>query len=467
MDRPRPKRVLIIGGGVSGIITLRNLALYAELDEVKLVERRSDIGGVWFLELQSPGQPLPHWQSPAYPELIGNVLPEFLSFSSHPPFPNTSSPEQPFPSLQETYSYLKEFAAPYVADGRIQCNEEVERVEEKLDGRWQVTLRDVTSEHQKTENWDAVVIATGWHSNPWWPSTEGLDKLRERGLAIHAKDWMGVESKHKGKRVLVLGNAASGNDIAAQLADVAPSPGYVYRSIRRPAFPGFPSLPDNKIHDVKAVQKYTMEDGKITAFLVDGSSITDIDLVVAGTGYRANPDFVYVRSTPNSKSSDELRCLMTDPPPSPYRIPSLHEHIIYAPNPSLAFIGCIMAFTPFTIADLASSWLALAWAQHLKYPETLEARLQWEKDRIETTKNVLQQFSTGDSEPTNYISYNVLGFGEQSYAERLKQEIEGAGEKGKKIAETLPDWNDERTKEREGMYGIKLAALKWEKEQRK
>lgn len=125
-----------------------------------------------------------------------------------------------------------------------------------------------------------------------------------------------------------------------------------------------------------------------------------------------------------------------------------------------------MAFTPFTIADLSSAWLALAWSNHVSYPPSLEGRLQWEKERLETTQSIKEQFSK-DGEATNYISYNVLGFGEQMYAERLKKEILEAGEKGKAVGATLPVWSDERTKERERMYDIKLDALKWEKGNRK
>jgi cation diffusion facilitator CzcD-associated flavoprotein CzcO len=43
----RPKRILVIGGGVSGLVTLRNLRERGEFDEVQLVERRDDVGGVW------------------------------------------------------------------------------------------------------------------------------------------------------------------------------------------------------------------------------------------------------------------------------------------------------------------------------------------------------------------------------------------------------------------------------------
>jgi hypothetical protein len=42
------------------------------------------------------------------------------------------------------------------------------------------------------EIWDAVVIANGWHDNPVWLETEGLEELKENRLVKHAKSWRGL-----------------------------------------------------------------------------------------------------------------------------------------------------------------------------------------------------------------------------------------------------------------------------------
>lgn len=42
-----PKRILIIGGGPTGLVTLRNLTERGHFDRVELMERRDDVGGVW------------------------------------------------------------------------------------------------------------------------------------------------------------------------------------------------------------------------------------------------------------------------------------------------------------------------------------------------------------------------------------------------------------------------------------
>ena len=44
---PCPRRVLVIGGGAAGLVTLRNLTEYGGCDNVELVERKDDVGGVW------------------------------------------------------------------------------------------------------------------------------------------------------------------------------------------------------------------------------------------------------------------------------------------------------------------------------------------------------------------------------------------------------------------------------------
>jgi cation diffusion facilitator CzcD-associated flavoprotein CzcO len=213
---PIPKRVLIVGAGPAGLVSLRNLLERGQFDTVQIAERRTDIGGVWYvrrllgyLSLISCCRNLepddtatsstkPRWPSPAYKGLIGNVLPEFLSFSGRPfPPPPTADEGQPFPTLAETFAYLKSFAEPYLQSGLIRLNTEVALVEERPWGQgWRVVLRDWSNEgngQEIEEIWDAVIVAVHWHDNPEWPDTPGLDQLRSLGLAKHAKEWRGPQ----------------------------------------------------------------------------------------------------------------------------------------------------------------------------------------------------------------------------------------------------------------------------------
>ncbi|KAJ7624817.1 hypothetical protein FB45DRAFT_1060988 [Roridomyces roridus] len=448
----RPKRILVIGGGASGLVTLRNLRERGDFDDVQLVERRDDVGGVWYLH---DG----HWPSPAYPGLIGNVLPEFLSFSAFPPFPEPSSTDvgQPFPSLAETHAYLRSFAAPLLASGAIRLNTEVLAVEELPErAGWRVHMRRGSETIEET--WDAVVVAVAFYDHPVYPQTPGLSRLQELGLAHHAQRWRGPRG-YESQRVLVIGNANSGNDIAAQLAPVASS---VYQSIRRPNFPGFPSLADPRITRVAPVMQYlTREDsatGKhvVDARLTDGTVITDLDSVLFGTGYCPCPDFVRILS-PSSHSLQPL-VLSSSPSPSTPTIPRLHRYTLYVPNPSLAFVGTAFAsYTPFTVADMCSTWLALAWSADggITYPTSLQALLAFEASRVEAVEAGRVE-AAGGGEPSALIAYGVLGPFEEEFAAGLREEVVRVRPE---MGDVLPVWSPERTEVREAMFGVKRRAL--------
>jgi cation diffusion facilitator CzcD-associated flavoprotein CzcO len=144
----------------------------------------------------------PRWPSPAYKGLIGDVLPEFLCFSEFP-FPDPpTAPCQPFPSLGETHAYLHAFAEPYLKDGKIKLNREVVKVLEREQGKmeWSVTYREWDNDGREVEEvWDAVVVAVGWYDTPVWPNTEGLEELKQLGLAKHAKWFRGKQPEYEGK----------------------------------------------------------------------------------------------------------------------------------------------------------------------------------------------------------------------------------------------------------------------------
>ncbi|KAJ7751560.1 hypothetical protein DFH07DRAFT_774805 [Mycena maculata] len=467
----RPKRILVIGGGASGLVTLRNLRDRGEFDEVQLVERRDDVGGVWYLDgdPNAPNTGAPRWPSPAYPGLIGNVLPEFLSFSAFPPFPETPSTAtgQPFPSLSEAHAYLRAFAAPLVSQGAIRLNTEVQAVEE-LPARtgWRVRLRrwcdDGTGPEEFAEIWDAVVVAVACYDHPVFPNTPGIAQLRELHLARHAQGWRGPQG-YKGKRVLVVGNANSGNDMAAQLAPVA---GAVYQSIRRPNFPGFPSLPDARISRVAPVAEYIIHSaaGKntIDAHLTDGTTLPALDAVLFGTGYRPFPDFVRVlrhnvTNDGNGIDNGVLAPLVT-PTTSPVRVPFLHRYTLYAPNPSLALVGTAFAsYTPFTLADVCSTWLALAWSGALAYPTSLRTLLAFEDERLAAVEAArVEMESTDRGGASALVAYGVLGPFEEAYAGALRAEVVRARPE---LDGVLPVWSPERTAVREAMFDLKRRAL--------
>lgn len=126
--------------------------------------------------------------------MIGNVLPEFLTFSGNP-FPIPPRPDQSFPTLRETYDYLKDFSRPLFDQGKIRLNHEVvsvEEVDDRKGGGWKVTMKDWSGGGiEKVESWDAVVVATGWYDNPYFPIVDGFETIMKAGKARHAISWTG------------------------------------------------------------------------------------------------------------------------------------------------------------------------------------------------------------------------------------------------------------------------------------
>lgn len=255
--------------------------------------------------------------------------------------------------------------------------------------------------------------------------------------------------------MVVVGNANSANDISSQLAPVAAAPG-VYRSIRRPNMIWFPMLQHPRMVDVAPIAKFAFpspSSSTCTVHLEDGTQIDDVEHVFLGTGYAPLAPLVRVLS-----SSGSLEPL-TDSTVSPPRVPRLHRHILYAPNPTLAFLGGVVAAIPFTLSDLTSTWLALAWSPSsgLTYPATVEERLESEKARLEAIETLRKSIEN----PTSLIAYHVLGPEELPYARGLREEVISVKPE---LEKTLIEWSDTMWDEKEGMFGTKAEILKKQSE---
>lgn len=471
---PHPKRVLIIGGGPAGLGVLRALLHQnpgeapPPFEAVSLVERREDIGGVWNIDSktvalersypnghasghwpvyanpQEAQQGRPHWPSPSYPLLRGNVLPSFLSYSTAGQFPAPSENE-PFPSLDETQAYLVQAAKPVRA--HIRCNIECVGVWElpgdKPDqNRWAVRLRDWNEGGKAvTEYWDAVswpprlsafvcalltrifaacqvISATSFTDAPAYPAIPGIKEAHGIGKLQHCKWYRGVEGTYTAdERILVVGNGNSANDVAAHLASqrVAGKHEPIYRAVRHAKLIIFSALEDERIKDVPTVKAFHVRErtGKavLDVELIDTSIIENVDRVVLGSGYQYGryPWIHLLSRGATSADEDHLpghhdsadwqaptgsdlwkpvslapRALGQGPEPDdPGRLVGLWEQMVHARAATLAFANLPITYTPFILADVQGHTLRSLWdASPSSLPPTLEARLQSERDRL-------------------------------------------------------------------------------------
>lgn len=259
------------------------------------------------------------------------------------------------------------------------------------------------------------------------------------------------------QRVVVIGNANSANEMAAQLAPVAQLP--VYRSTRRVSI--FPSLPDDRIEDVGPVLRYSRSANENISVFLGDRTIDDVDYVLFGTGYY--PEVPYLRvlepadaacSASNSKSASRPLVPLTSRRVQPVRVPRLYRHVLYAHNTSLAFIGALVSFIPFAMADLTSTWLALVWSppRRIDIPPTVEERLADEQARLHT----LHQLRSETDNPSDLVSFHFLGRHELPYAQEVRAEIARAAPE---LGDVLAPWDDAQDARRFGMYATKLDSL--------
>lgn len=378
---PRPKSILVIGGGVAGLAALRALveergsSSDGPFEKVDLIERRDNIGGVWYLndevvkqEKLFPGGTAsnhwpvtitngsstihingndnvettsrPFWPSPAYPALRGNVLPRFLSLGGAPPFPVPSDPDDAFPSLSETQDYLETIAKPLRSQIRcnIECLDVRELPGEQFDqNRWAVRIRDWNKEGgpNRTEYYDAVVSSIGWTDRPLFPHLPGLEEAKAAGLIEHCKWYRGPEAYEDDSRIIVVGNGNSGNDVAAQLAAsrIQGKHSPIYRIARHKAWYFYVSLADPRIKDVPPIERFSIstDKKKVNVKLKDGSVINDVDRVIFASGYVIGsfPHIHLLNRQPSEEEKDRLPRF--DHEDNDWQVEAFHNSSLWSP----------------------------------------------------------------------------------------------------------------------------------------
>ncbi|XP_024430260.2 flavin-containing monooxygenase 5 isoform X1 [Desmodus rotundus] len=217
------KRIAVIGGGVSGLISIK-CCLEEGLEPI-CFERTDDIGGLWrFQENPEEGR------ASIYKSLVINTSKEMMCFSDYPipdHFPN-------FMHNSQVLEYMRMYAKEFDLLKYIQLKTTVCSVKKRPDfstsGQWEVVTE---SEGKKKVNvFDGVMVCTGHHTNAYLPleSFPGIETFK--GQYFHSRDYKSPES-FTGKRVIIIGIGNSGGDLAVEISHVAKQ---VFLSTRRGAW---------------------------------------------------------------------------------------------------------------------------------------------------------------------------------------------------------------------------------------
>ena len=188
--KPRELRTVVIGAGMSGILSAIELER-AGLRDFVVYEKADRLGGTW--------------RENTYPGIACDVPSHFYSYS-FAPNPAWSHRFAPGAEIQ---AYFEDVARRHGVESRIRFGKEVTRCAFE-DGRWRLAMADGS-----TDAADVVIAATGVLHHPAYPDIEGIDSFA--GACFHSARWDHAVSL-AGKRVGVIGTGSCAIQIIAALA---------------------------------------------------------------------------------------------------------------------------------------------------------------------------------------------------------------------------------------------------------
>lgn len=427
------KKIAIIGGGPTGIAFARYFLAEKAFDTIHVFEQRDNVGGIWNLSKPEHSSRIPipqtdpkygtedkdkaasmslEFESPLYDYLETNIPKPLMAYSDTP-----FDPALPlFPGHADVLRYLEEYAAPvrhliYFNTQVIGLSPEG-LLETPVRQKWRITTKALSTGTVKQTQYDAIVVANGHYTIPHVPDVPGLANWHHRysGTVIHSKAYRRPED-FKDQKVLVIGNSASGLDIAAQLASCAHHPVHLASRSASQLAPkgGGPSWRK----DITEVEEFLDHGYDRAVRTKSGEIVGPFDAVIFATGYFYAFPFVSEAAESSTSSSnvnspsastasldsdehlqkdneasssstsskltestsESLKRLTT----SGLRTHDVYKHFLHIDYPTLALPVLNLKIIPFPLAENQAAVVARLWSGRLDTPSGDSMRA-WEKE---------------------------------------------------------------------------------------
>jgi cation diffusion facilitator CzcD-associated flavoprotein CzcO len=350
------------------------------------------------------------------------------------PWPETA---QLFPKHAQVQEYIED----YSRDVRHLINFETQVIDlqqHPSGGGWTLKTQPITrhaNAEVQTHHFDAIVLANGHFNIPYIPSVPGLSawSAAHPGAITHSKFYRRPEA-YTSQKVIIVGNSASGIDIASQIAPHSKPPLLI--SSKSESYLQSGETPPDQL-DKPPIAKFILENR--TVEFQDGSRESHVDAVLYCTGYFYSFPFV----------SDLSPALTT----TGERVENLYKHLFYRPNPTLALPVLNQKVIPFPFAEAQAAVVARVFSGHLELPPQKEME-DWERREVEE-KGDGRGFHVlkfpRDAEFINEMHDWAVG------AEGEGQRVEGEGGKDTVIGKKPPYWGEKEFWTRERFPAIKKA----------
>ncbi|CAI9628614.1 fad nad-binding domain-containing protein [Alternaria burnsii] len=397
----RARTIAIVGAGPSGVVAAKYLRAEKAFDKIVLFEQRSRPGGIWIytgdqrdenlfdIPQTNPNKDVqkPEWQSkeavangsidatgingasripsflsPMYEKLETNIPRGLMGFQDL----DWPSDSQLFPTHQTVLKYINDYSADVQSLVRY-CTQvtSINPVDlNKTSSSWTVTTRNLITNEDTSEVYDAVIVANGHFIVPYIPPMDGIKEwaAQHPGRISHSKYYRKPED-FSTKKVIVVGNSASGADVSAQIAEFCQKP-LLWSTRSQSMFSATHGTAgeDQKRREVPPIKKF-IPDSRGVMF-EDGTEELDIDAIVFATGYFYSLPFL----------QDVKPELIT----TGERVNNTYQHLFYAPRPTLSFLALNQRVIPFPIAEAQSAVLARVFSGRLSLPPLSDMR-KWER----------------------------------------------------------------------------------------
>ncbi|SCU80208.1 LAFA_0B08130g1_1 [Lachancea sp. 'fantastica'] len=451
--------IAVIGAGPVGAGVTKALIHENWFGKIKIFEKRSGFGGLWnytkpvfkkqnitacpSIPCELPqGKNEPHisqengivFQTAVYKYLDTNV-PRLLMEYENFPFP-AGTPL--FPVREQVFDYIVDYSKE--VEQYVHFNHEVVSLRyNDSQKKYLVSTKNLVTNHSQTEEFDAVVVASGFYDLPYVPDRPGLKEWHAKypSSVSHAKDFDAPEDyENVAGEIIVVGNSASGSDLAFELA------GHLKRRIHKSKRSEslMPAGFDERINDVADVSRFD-PDTK-TVYFVDGSKVSNVDKIIFCTGYLKSLPFLPTISQAESQGDKILASLVTDGG----QVHNLYNHIVAYNLPTLGIIGLPKYVLPTRLSETQGAWLARVWSGRIELP-SLATMLHYEEWFMKLN---------GPGRAFHDLKFPM----DVQYSQRLNQQIHDAGNDGYFGVE----WTSDQIKIRSSIQPLKEAHLAYLKE---
>ncbi|KAG8623436.1 hypothetical protein KVT40_008412 [Elsinoe batatas] len=371
--------VAIIGAGPSGLASAKYLLAENAFQRIDIFEQRAKIGGLWDYKSShkrvTPDYPIPQtshdqdpnkdaspdtFLSPVYDRLETNIPRGLMGFSDLP-WPKNSS-------LFPRHETVTEYIAHYAKDVHhlIKFGTRVVQARPSDDDKlpaWQITIEDA-NKRPEHRHYDAIIASNGHFNVPHIPAIKGLDKWRAQDPdSISHSMFYKTPEDYRGKKTLLIGNGASGIDIATQIIMTCAKP--LLQSTRSESF----LLSDSGTHRLDLPEIAHLDPSDRSATFVNGHVERDIDVLLFCTGYFYS--FPWLEVDPP---------LITDGT----HVGNTYQHLFYRPNPTLALPVLQQRVIPFPMAEAQAAVVARLWSNRITLPSEGEMEA-WEENQQEAS----------------------------------------------------------------------------------